>query len=51
MKFSDEELSTVSGGVIKMSTDDAYYVFTGDYNNMYSCPYCGRTLHWNSWLR
>lgn len=44
-EISDEELSTVSGGVLKMSTDDAYYVFAGDYNkecdynNMHSCPY------------
>lgn len=54
---SDEELSTVSGGVIKMSTGDAYYVFTGDYNkesdykNMFLCPDCGGKLHWGTWLR
>lgn len=56
-ELSDKELSTVSGGVLKMSTDYAYYVFVGDYNkesdynNVYSCPYCGRTLHWGSWSR
>ena len=56
-ELSEEELSAVSGGAIKISTDNTYYKFTGnynkesDYNNMYLCPQCGRTVHWGSWLR
>lgn len=56
-ELSEEELSSVSGGAIRISTDNTYYKFTGNYNkesdhnNMYLCPQCGRTVHWGSWLR
>lgn len=56
-ELSEEELSSVSGGAIRISTDNTYYKFTGnynkesDYNNMYLWPQCGRTVHWGSWSR